>query len=198
MTDQLFQVVRVDLATSAQQIVLSDAFDPTLSRDGALMAYLHYDKTYAEFGLHVAAPDGSSDRELVGSGAFSDLAAPRFSADGKQLVFTARGGPVTDPQGYPIKTSSRSPIQALLELFEPPIAEAHGAPWDVWVINTDGTGLRRLPAAREDAPMAIFSPDGDQIVMMGAGGIYVMQSDGSNLRKIDPLGDHGGLDWALP
>jgi Tol biopolymer transport system component len=198
VTDRLFQIVRVDLATGARQIVLSDAFDPTLSRDGALMAYLHYDKTYAEFGLHVAASDASNDRELVRSGAFSDLAAPRFSPDGKQLVFTARGGPVTDPQGNPIKTSSRSPIQALLELFEPPIAEAHGAPWDVWVINTDGTGLRRLPAAREDAPMAIFSPDGHQIVMMGAGGIYVMEPDGSNLRKIDPLGDHGGLDWALP
>jgi tricorn protease-like protein len=60
------------------------------------------------------------------------------------------------------------------------------------------TGLRRLPKAREDTPMAVFSSDGRQIVMMGAGGIYLLNPDASNLRKIDPLGDHGGLDWARP
>ena len=30
---------------------------------------------------------------------------------------------------------------------------------------------------------------------MGAGGIYMIDADGSRLRRIDPLGDHGGLDW---
>ena len=109
------------------------------------------------------------------------------------FVFAAIGGPVTDDQGYP-QTSSRSPLDSLLGLFEPTTAEAHGAPWDIWVISADGSGLRRLPNVREDTPMAIFTADGQQIVMMGAGGIYLMNPDGSNLRKIDPLGDHGGLD----
>jgi hypothetical protein len=31
--------------------------------------------------------------------------------------------------------------------------------------------------------------------VMGAGGIYLMDADGGNLRRIDPAGDHGGLDW---
>jgi Tol biopolymer transport system component len=43
--------------------------------------------------------------------------------------------------------------------------------------------------------MAQFSPDGREIVMMGAGGIYLMDGDGGNVRRIDALGDHGGLDW---
>jgi tricorn protease-like protein len=63
------------------------------------------------------------------------------------------------------------------------------------MVNTDGTGLRRLPMAREDTPMVAFAPDGSRIVMMGAGGIYLMDADGSNMRRIDPLGDHGGLAW---
>jgi hypothetical protein len=33
-------------------------------------------------------------------------------------------------------------------------------------------------------------------ILLGAGGIYLMDADGSNLRRIDRIGDHGGLDWA--
>jgi tricorn protease-like protein len=65
----------------------------------------------------------------------------------------------------------------------------------LWAINTDGTGLRRLTNFYEDLPMVAFAPDGKQIAVMGYSGIYLMNPDGSNLRRIDQLGDHGGLDW---
>jgi hypothetical protein len=58
-----------------------------------------------------------------------------------------------------------------------------------------GSDLQRLTRVGADTPMAVFSSDGTQIVMMGEDGIYLMNADGSNLCKIDPLGDHGGLDW---
>jgi len=194
--ERLLEVVRVDLATGARRVVLEDARDPTIARDGKRIAYLHFDKQNAAFSLHIAAPDGSGDRELIGAGAFTDFYAPRFSPDGKRIIVAAIGGPVTNDQGYPINASEQAPLQRLLALFEPPVAEAHGASWDLWMVNTDGTGLRRLPMAREDTPMVAFAPDGSRIVMMGAGGIYLMDADGSNMRRIDPLGDHGGLDWA--
>lgn len=34
-----------------------------------------------------------------------------------------------------------------------------------------------------------------QLAIFVLGGIYVMNRDGSSLRKIAPLGDYGGLDW---
>lgn len=43
--------------------------------------------------------------------------------------------------------------------------------------------------------MAAFSPDGKQLGVIGLGGIYLMDADGSRLRRIDPVGDHVGLDW---
>jgi mono/diheme cytochrome c family protein len=194
--DWLFEILRVDVTTGEQRRVLLDARDPAITRDGARMAYLRYDKANAAFSLHVAAPDGSGDRQVIGAGAFAAFYAPRFSPDGKQIVVSAIGGPPTDDHGYPIGGGAVSPFGGLLGLFEPPTAEAHGAPWDIWVVNVDGTGLRRLPQAREDTPMALFAPDGRQIVIMGAGGIYLIGADGENFRQIDPLGDHGGLDWA--
>ena len=196
VADWLFEIVRVDAATGERRTVIADARDPAIARDGTRMAYLHFDRASAAFSLHMAAPDGTGDREVVAAGAFSTFYAPRFSPDGKRIIVAAIGGPVTDEQGYPLRAQSQTPLDALLGLLAPKVAEAHGAPWDVWVVNIDGTGLRRLPHAREDTPMAIFSPDGRQIVMIGAGGIYLIDADGQHLRLIDPLGDHGGLDWA--
>ena len=194
--ERLLEIVRVTIATGERQQVLDDARDPTIARDGKRMAYVHFDKQNATFSLHVAAPDGSGDREVIAASAFSDFYAPRFFPDGTRIVVAAIGGPVTDDQGNPIQPSSQSPLDRFLGLFAPATAEAHGAPWDLWVVNTDGTGLRRLPGVREDTPMAAVSPDGTGIVMMGAGGIYLMDADGSRLRMIDPLGEHGGLEWA--
>jgi Tol biopolymer transport system component len=189
-------VVRVDVHTGERRVVVEDGRDPTFARDGKRLAYIRWHKETASFTLNIAAADGGDDRELVGRASFSDLSVPRFSPDGRQIVFAAIGGPATDPQGYPIAERQPSALDRLLGLLAPPTAEAHGALADLWVVNSDGTGLRRLVGVREDTPTAIFSADGKQIVMMGAGGVYLMDADGANLLKIDPLGDHGGLDWA--
>jgi Tol biopolymer transport system component/mono/diheme cytochrome c family protein len=194
--NRLLKIVRVDLATGAQQPLLDDVLDPTIARDGSSMAYLKLSKDGYQMSLMVAALDGSGARELIGAAAFQGFYAPRFSPDGKRIVVAAIGGPDTDQQGIPLNPSGASPLQRLLGLLAPPAAEAHGLPWDLWSVNIDGSGLRRLTTFNEDLPMAAFSPDGQQIAVMAAGGIYMMQSDGAQLRRIDPLGDHGGLDWA--
>jgi mono/diheme cytochrome c family protein len=198
VTERLFRIIQVDLASGTQRTVLENARDPALAPGGTQLAYVHYDPAYATFALHIAAPDGSGDRELTRPGAFSTLSSPRFSPDGKRIVFASVAGPATDPQGFPLTGSRRSPLDQLLALLEPPAAAAHGPLSELWLVNSDGTGLRRIMGVQEDTPMAIFSPDGRLLVVMGAGGIYLVNPDGSQLRKIDVLGDHGGLDWAGP
>ena len=194
VADWLFEIVRVDTTTGERRTVIADARDPAITRDGALMAYLHFDRDNAAFSLHVAAPDGASDREVVAAGSFSTFYAPRFSPDGKRLISRRSAGQSPTSRATPSARKAERRWMRLLGLLAPAVAEAHGAPWDLWVVNVDGTGLRRLPHMREDTPMAVFSPDGRQIVMIGAGGIYLIDADGQHLRLIDPLGDHGGLD----
>ncbi len=195
VTERLFQVLRVDPRTGVREVVLSDARDLAFSPDGSAMAYLRWHQNVAAFSLNIAAVDGSGERELTRQDVFPELYAPRFSPNGRQIIFISAGGPPTDEQGYPIR-GSKTPLDRVIALLAPAMAEAHGAKLDLWVIKSDGTGLRRLAALREDTPMAVFSPDGSQIAVMGTGGIYLLNADGSNLRRIDPLGDHGGLDWA--
>jgi Tol biopolymer transport system component len=143
-----------------------------------------------------ANADGSGARTLIDGQEFQGFYAPRFTPDGQKIVVAAIGGPEIDSQGNPVAPpSSASPLDGLLSLLAPASAEAHGLPWDLWIINTDGSGLRRITRFYEDLPMATFSPDGKQIAVMAAGGVYLLDADGANLRRIDPIGDHGGLDW---
>jgi mono/diheme cytochrome c family protein len=194
-TSRDLQIVRIDVATGTKQPLLNDALDPSISRDGTQLAYLKLSDDGYTMSLNIAAPDGSGNRELIGGKDFQGFYAPRFSPDGKQIIMAAIGGPQTDARGYPIKASVPSPLDRLLGMLEPATAEAHGLPWDLWSINSDGTGLRRLTSFYEDLPMAAFAPDGKQVAVMGLGGIYLMDADGSKLRRIDQTGDHGGLDW---
>jgi mono/diheme cytochrome c family protein/Tol biopolymer transport system component len=193
--DRRFQIVCVNIATAARQVLLNDASDLAFTRDGTRAAFLRWHADSAAFTLNTAAPDGRDERELIGLSAFSLLAAPRFAPDGGRIIFIATGGPATGPDGVPIAQRDWSPIERLLGIFAPTLAEAHGATADLWSVNADGTRLRRVTRINEDTPMAVFSPDGSSIALMGAGGIYLMNADGGNLRKVDELGDHGGLDW---
>jgi Tol biopolymer transport system component len=190
------QVVRLDPATGAAQPLLADALDPALSRDGKQLAYLKLSADGYTLSLNVAAPDGTGARELIAGQDFQGFYAPRVSPAGKQIIVAAIGGPNTDTQGNPVNASVPTTLDRLMALFEPATAEAHGLPWDLWAVNADGSGLRRLTNFYEDLPMSAFSPDGKQVAVMGLGGIYLMAPDGSDLRRIDTQGDHGGLDWA--
>lgn len=193
---QRLAIVKIDLASGAHQLVIPNGLDPSFSRDGTQLTYIQLGQDGYTQDLMVAVPDGSNPRRVIDGALFQGFYAPRFSPDGKQIVVAAVGGPETDSHGVPVRRSSGGVVQTLLGWLEPPTAEAHGMPWDLWVVQSDGTGLRRLTQFYEDLPVSSFSPDGRQLLVMAAGGIYLLDADGTNLRRIDPLGDHGGIDWA--
>lgn len=186
---------KLSAASGAAKPLLADALDPALSRDGKQLAFLKLSDDGYTSVVQVAGPGGENARTVLDGQGFQGFYAPRFSPDGQSLIVAAIGGPETDEQGIPTKAAAPSLLDRALALLEPASASAHGLPWDLWSVNVDGTGLRRLTRFYEDLPMARFSPDGQQLAIMGLGGIYLMQPDGANLRRLDPVGDHGGLDW---
>jgi hypothetical protein len=182
------QIVRVALANGERQTIVTGAHSPALSRDGVLLAFVRVDASRLRSAIVVAAADGSNPRELLGGDAFAGFFAPRFSADGRTLVVAAIGGPANG-------ALPQAALPALTNLFAPPVASAHVTPpWDLWSIDVGG-GARRLATLQEDLPMAAFSPAGDEIIVMATRGLYRMRSDGSQLRRVSLLGDHGAVDW---
>ena len=116
--------------------------------------------------------------------------APRFSPDGSLIAFVAVGGPGTTP---PPAASSAPGFP--LAWPEPATAEAHGIPWDLWVITPDGSVLRRLTDLSEDSPVPAWSPDGKWIAFGAEFGLYLAQPQTGEVRRILDAPALGGIAW---
>jgi Tol biopolymer transport system component len=124
--------------------------------------------------IYALRPDGSARRQLTRNGlAESD---PSWSPDGREIVF------VRQQDSVPLRPTRRP---------------------DIFVMNADGSGARRLYASAEWAAHPRWSPDGQRIAFeafdqaSGHTHVYVMSSDGSNVQMLAPsLGDNFNPDWS--
>ncbi|MGQ9627517.1 MAG: TolB family protein [Anaerolineae bacterium] len=68
--------------------------------------------------------------------------------------------------------------------------------WEIYIVNSDGTGLRRLTSNSANDGLPTWSPGGGSIAFVsnrdGPWAIWVMNPDGSNQRKLFDLG--GNID----
>ena len=72
--------------------------------------------------------------------------------------------------------------------------------WEIYVVNSDGSGLRRLTNNAANDGLPTWAPDGRAIAFVsdqeGGWAVWAMNPDGSGRRKLFPIGD-GGLvtEW---
>jgi Tol biopolymer transport system component len=74
--------------------------------------------------------------------------------------------------------------------------------WEIYAVNVDGSGLKRLTQNNAQDGLPTWSPDGKSIAFVsnrgGVWAIWVMNVDGSNQRKLFDLGGgygSGEYDW---
>jgi Tol biopolymer transport system component len=116
--------------------------------------------------LYVMNADGTGLRRLTRNAALGPSADPAWSPDGRKLVFVER----VERGGAPCRPVGRCDNE-------------------IYVLNADGTGLRRLTrnAVADGSP--VWSPDGRSIAFTRDHGrqivnIYVMNADGSGQRRL--------------
>ncbi|MHB8575758.1 MAG: TolB family protein [Dehalococcoidia bacterium] len=190
---QTYEARRLDVATGTVTSFLPNGNGTALCRDGSKLTYVDFDQTdFNSYGVWVSDPDGKNGKVIVDSSTnMQAFSAPQFSPDCKQIVFAAVGGGL---RNIPI-ANTHNPIARLIDLFKPGVAEAHGPPWDLWVVNADGAGLTRITHVNEDLPYPQWSADGKTIMFLGTFGLYQVSPDGSNLKKIDQGAVHGQISW---
>jgi Tol biopolymer transport system component len=72
--------------------------------------------------------------------------------------------------------------------------------WEIYVVNSDGTGLRRLTHSAANDGLPTWSPDGETLAFVsdegGSWAVWAIDADGANRRKLFDIGGGGlTLDW---
>jgi Tol biopolymer transport system component len=162
------RIERVERDGTGRRVVVPDASSVTLSGDGQHLAYLASTGADDQKALWLATADGQNPRQLVGP-EFTQIDSPRFAPNDGRLVIAAVGGPADD-----------LPVRPRASLWRPglpggaTVAQAHGIPWDIWLVSPDGSKLTRLTDVSEDSPMPTWSPDGAWIAFSGEAGLYLV------------------------
>jgi tetratricopeptide (TPR) repeat protein len=137
---------------------------------------------------------------------------PTWTADGRIVysgcditVSPARCGLFSMPAAPGVH-----PFKQLTENEEDSAPAAHGdkvafmsnvaGNWEIYVMNLDGTGLKRLTNNSSIDGLPSWSPNGRSIAFVsdqgGAWGLWVMNADGSGRRKLFAIGGGGlAFDW---
>lgn len=184
-------IMRYDLAGGAAQVVVKDGLNPTLTPDGKQLAFVQLNPTDLSTTLMLARADGQAATPLPPVDPPLDLiVGPRYSPDGRQIVFAATGGVQDAPSG---SVGRRSWLEQLLGVQ---VASAHGPPSNLWLVDSVGQPPRRLTDFGLDDPRMAWSPDGTKIVYThGFGGVFVYDLASRENRQISPLGNYGGITW---
>ncbi len=119
-------------------------------------------------GIYTMAADGGRVRRVTGG----PVRFPEWSPDGTRIAFV-RGG-------YAEATDD-----------DPEPADANR---NVWVVNDDGSGLRRVTDGRWHGS-ADWSPDGQRLVSDADAGVIELGVDGSD-RRVLLEGDYGEPSWS--
>jgi Tol biopolymer transport system component len=164
---------------SARHVLIADGRQPAPAPDGSHIAFL---RASAEgVSLHVWS-DGL-DQTLIPEGRFADLAYPRYAPQGDRIAFAAPGAlPYT---GGPM----------LLAASLRPTALAHGVPWDVWLVNADGSGSHRLAELGADDGSITWSPDGSQLFVYGGTGSFLIDAASGAVTSLPYISGYGATAW---
>jgi WD40 repeat protein len=158
--------------------------------------------------LYSVNSDGSAERRLTWTSATEQ--EPAWSPDGTSIAYTSmdsgsRSGiwvmnadgseqtQLTPPPGM-------EPAQDIQPQWSPDgtqiaFASTRVGTWNVWVINADGSGLRRVTDFLSNDPA--WSPDGRHLAYVGLNAIGVVDTDGGNAHAITgPGGWAGAPSWS--
>jgi Tol biopolymer transport system component len=183
----------VDVGTGARTVLIDNAFEPDVSRDGERLVFMQPGADFMQ-ALRMANIDGSGPEEIVGpADNLVSFYSPRFSPDGSKIVF---GG------AEPIVPLMRARSPALVTRAGAALAGTqsalsyNGLPADVWVLDLTTDELVRIGDLDLDQPSLTWSADGTRVYVYSTFGLYELDPTGAEQPELLDEGTfHGYVDW---
>jgi TolB protein len=194
---RILAAVVAAIAASTTGLFSSAAAIPTPIPELAYIGKIPSLHTYA---LYMINADGTGRQLLTPKGRVSPYTTFSWSPDGKQIAYSRGamaqivvrdleagvGKQLTSAYGVESTNPSFSPDGKLIA-FDRNIT---GYDRQIWVMNADGTGKRRLTHSRQFNEWPAWSPDGSKIIFeryYGKGSrmeLWTMDADGTQKRKL--------------
>jgi TolB protein len=197
-------------------------FDPTLSPDGSRIAYRHQSGDDGSTEIYAIGADGADVSRLTRN-RVADW-GPDWSPDGRRIVWNSAAGTegfgflgtTMRPDGSDVRRLSKRYVEypawspdgtKIAFMAQEPGASGSDPDYDVFVMNADGSHVRRLTTTPGEDGWPAWSPDGSQIVFSSSrddcshsdapdcrttGDIgpwedpWIMDADGTNGRRVTP------------
>jgi hypothetical protein len=164
-------------------VLVTDGREPAPAPDGSRVVFA---RTTRQGGALLVWPNGGGpEQTLVPFGRFADVAYPRFSPRGDQIAFVAPQSGLNDDVRSPGAWFRLGPL----------VGYAHGIPWDPWVMNADGSGLRRVAVVGGDEPSVSWSPDQSQLFVYSGIGSFVVDATSGQVTSLSFVTGYGPTAW---
>jgi Tol biopolymer transport system component len=184
------RIETVNLKDGAGEVVLSDAAMGNLSPDRKSIVYtaINPETRVQRLVIEDLATDDEPRvlvNEYAGLALFS---AVSFSPDETQIAFAAVDF-LNSPAPPPMPPPPQDETTHVATVTTHPFAQ------DVWLINTDGTGLRRLGDIAENMPSVTWSGDGSSIYALGPAFLWRIDPATAEPEKLRESGERGAILW---
>lgn len=163
------------------------------SPDNRLISFVRVKDERSAPSIWIVAADGSNAHRVAGGG------SAVWSPNGKRLAVGGFALTVMNPDGSGARTVVRGETEVAAWSRDGRIlftSYRNGNP-DVYIVRTDGSGLRRLTRDGGEHYAADFSPDGRKTLCSstrtGLRQVYVMNLDGSEMTNVTRSRSN---DWA--